>query len=58
MVSPKLNASAPRKQDNPRYDTLCSDDPNTVIIRTDGINKISDFVLNDGVGSVVVEAGQ
>ena len=41
-----------------RYDTLCSDDPNTVIIRTDGVNKISDLVLKDGVGSVVVEAGE
>ncbi|KAF8526103.1 FAD/FMN-containing dehydrogenase, partial [Gautieria morchelliformis] len=39
------------------YDTLCSDDPNTVIIRTDGVNKISDLVLKDGAGSVVVEAG-
>lgn len=41
-----------------RYDTLCSDDSNTVIIRTDGVNKISDLVLKDGVGSVVVEAGE
>ncbi|KAG6901367.1 hypothetical protein C0995_012870 [Termitomyces sp. Mi166 len=38
-------------------DTMCSDDPNTIIIKTDAVNGISDFVLQDGVGSVVVEAG-
>ncbi|GLB45441.1 putative D-arabinono-1,4-lactone oxidase [Lyophyllum shimeji] len=39
------------------YDTMCSDDPNTVIIKTDAVNQISDLVLQNGVGSVVVEAG-
>ncbi|KAF8073381.1 hypothetical protein FPV67DRAFT_1477585 [Lyophyllum atratum] len=39
------------------YDTMCSDDPNTVIIKTDAVNRISDLVLQNGVGSVVVEAG-
>ncbi|KAG6917160.1 hypothetical protein DXG01_003596 [Tephrocybe rancida] len=39
------------------YDTMCSDDPNTVIIKTDAVNGISDLVLQNGVGSVVVEAG-
>lgn len=38
-------------------DTMCSDDPNTIIIKTDAVNGISDLVLQDGVGSVVVEAG-
>lgn len=38
-------------------DTMCSDDPNTVIIKTDAVNRISDLVLANGVGSVVVEAG-
>lgn len=36
---------------------MCSDDPNTVIIKTDAVNRISDLVLANGVGSVVVEAG-
>ncbi|KAH0586598.1 hypothetical protein H2248_007820 [Termitomyces sp. 'cryptogamus'] len=39
------------------YDTMCSDDPNTIIIKTDAVNGISDFHLQDGMGSVVVEAG-
>lgn len=39
------------------YDTMCSDDPRTVIIKTDAVNKISDLALNNGQGSVVVEAG-
>ncbi|KAG5653167.1 hypothetical protein H0H81_002009 [Sphagnurus paluster] len=38
-------------------DTMCSDDPNTIIIKTDAVNRISDLVMKDGVGSVVVEAG-
>ena len=40
------------------YDTQCSDDP-TVIIRTEYVNGISDFELEEGAesGSVVVEAG-
>jgi L-gulonolactone oxidase len=37
------------------YDTLCSDDPTTVIIQTEGVNGISDFNL--AAGSVVIEAG-
>ncbi|KAF8903988.1 hypothetical protein CPB85DRAFT_1377016 [Mucidula mucida] len=40
------------------YDTMCSDDPNTVIIKTDAVNAISDLQLgSDGTGSVLVEAG-
>ncbi len=39
-------------------DTMCSDDPNTVIIKTDAVNAISDLQLgSDGTGSVLVEAG-
>lgn len=37
------------------YDTMCSDDPRTIIIQTEGVNGISDFDLE--AGSVVVEAG-
>jgi hypothetical protein len=36
---------------------MCSDDPNTIIIKTDAVNGISDLEMNGGVGSVVVEAG-
>ncbi|KAJ7599845.1 hypothetical protein C8J56DRAFT_2065 [Mycena floridula] len=39
------------------YDTMCSDDPNTIIIKTDAVNQVSDLVLNNGVGSVWIEAG-
>ena len=41
------------------YDTMCQDDPATVIIRTENTNKISDFKLEKGAktGSVVIEAG-
>ncbi|KAJ7107901.1 hypothetical protein C8R44DRAFT_320719 [Mycena epipterygia] len=39
------------------YDTMCSDDPTTIIIKTDAVNGISDLQMADGVGSVVVEAG-
>ncbi|KAJ6556979.1 hypothetical protein DFH09DRAFT_1037608 [Mycena vulgaris] len=39
------------------YDTMCSDHPNTIIIKTDAVNAIHDLELNDGVGTVVVEAG-
>ncbi|KAJ7738986.1 hypothetical protein B0H16DRAFT_1729661 [Mycena metata] len=39
------------------YDTMCSDDPRTVIIRTDNVNGIYDLELNNGTGSVIVEAG-
>ncbi|KAK0460120.1 uncharacterized protein EV420DRAFT_1620015 [Desarmillaria tabescens] len=38
-------------------DTMCSDDPNTIIIKTDAVNGISNLQLTDGIGSVVVEAG-
>ncbi|KAF6827676.1 FAD fmn-containing dehydrogenase [Colletotrichum plurivorum] len=37
------------------YDTMCSDDPDTVIIRTEEVNDISEFDLN--AGTVVIEAG-
>lgn len=37
------------------YDTMCSDDANTVIIRTEDVNGISEFDLEGG--SVVIEAG-
>ncbi|KAJ0387307.1 hypothetical protein COL922a_002548 [Colletotrichum nupharicola] len=37
------------------YDTMCSDDANTVIIRTEEVNGISDFDLEGG--TVVIEAG-
>ncbi|KAJ7779495.1 hypothetical protein DFH07DRAFT_509204 [Mycena maculata] len=39
------------------YDTMCVDDPNTIIIKTDAVNTISDLQMSGGVGSVVVEAG-
>jgi len=41
------------------YDTMCQDDPTTVIVRTELTNQISEFSLEDGAetGSVVVEAG-
>ncbi|KAF2677050.1 FAD-binding domain-containing protein [Lentithecium fluviatile CBS 122367] len=40
------------------YDTMCSDNA-TVIIRTENVNKISDFSLEEGAtdGSVMIEAG-
>jgi len=41
----------------PSDDTMCSDDPTTIIIKTDAVNRISDLEMADGVGSVVVEAG-
>ncbi|KAF9037407.1 hypothetical protein BDZ89DRAFT_1090687 [Hymenopellis radicata] len=42
----------------PYHDTMCSDDPNTIIIKTDAVNAISDLQLgSDGTGSVLVEAG-
>lgn len=37
------------------YDTMCSDRPDTIIVRTEGLDRISDFDLEGG--SVVVEAG-
>jgi L-gulonolactone oxidase len=41
------------------YDTMCSDDPNTVIIRTEEVNNIWDLQLEPGAadGSVWFEAG-
>ncbi|KAI0479455.1 FAD-binding domain-containing protein [Xylariaceae sp. FL0804] len=41
------------------YDTMCSDDPNTIIVRTEFVNQISNLSLEDGAesGSVVIEAG-
>ena len=38
---------------------MCSDDPNTMIIRTEYVNGIYDFELEDGAesGSVMIEAG-
>lgn len=37
------------------YDTMCSDDPDTEIIRTENVNKIYDFDLE--AGTVMIEAG-
>ena len=37
------------------YDTMCSDDPRTIIMRTEEVNKIYDFDLQ--AGSVTIEAG-
>ncbi|KAF8148240.1 hypothetical protein B0H34DRAFT_668792, partial [Crassisporium funariophilum] len=39
------------------YDTMCSDDPRTIIIKTEFVNRISDLKLEGGKGSVLVEAG-
>lgn len=41
------------------FDTMCQDDPRTVIIRTENTNGISDLQLEAGAesGSVVIEAG-
>jgi L-gulonolactone oxidase len=56
MYGPCVRRSKPGNEF--RYNTMCSSDPNTIIIRTDGVNGISDLVLNDGVGSVMLEAGR
>ncbi|KAL4735477.1 hypothetical protein BDV11DRAFT_196020 [Aspergillus similis] len=37
------------------YDTMCSDDPNTVIIQTENVNEIYDLDLD--AGTVMIEAG-
>ncbi|KAL4949701.1 hypothetical protein BDW69DRAFT_69929 [Aspergillus filifer] len=37
------------------YDTMCSDDPNTVIIQTENVNQIYDLDLE--AGTVMIEAG-
>lgn len=41
------------------YDTMCSDNPSTVIIRTEQLNRITEFSLPQGAkdGSVMIEAG-
>ncbi|KAK5636209.1 hypothetical protein RRF57_011921 [Xylaria bambusicola] len=41
------------------YDTMCSDNPDTIIIQTEGVNTISNLVLEEGAGSgsVEIEAG-
>ncbi|OJD29500.1 fad fmn-containing dehydrogenase [Diplodia corticola] len=41
------------------YDTMCADDPSTLIIRTEFVNGISEFDLPEGAanGSVLIEAG-
>ncbi|KAJ7907133.1 hypothetical protein B0H13DRAFT_2233495 [Mycena leptocephala] len=60
MVAIVKNASAqgiPVRASGDLVDTMCSDDPNTIIIKTDAVNEISDLEMNGGVGSVVVEAG-
>jgi L-gulonolactone oxidase len=38
---------------------MCSDNPDTIIIRTEDVNKISNLVLEEGAesGSVEIEAG-
>ncbi|KAF2105315.1 hypothetical protein BDV96DRAFT_617857 [Lophiotrema nucula] len=40
-------------------DTMCSDDPSTIIIRTENVNQIANFSLEPSAedGSVVIEAG-
>ncbi|KAK6723793.1 hypothetical protein SNK04_002639 [Fusarium graminearum] len=37
------------------YDTMCSDDPNTVIVRTEQVNNIYDLDME--AGTVMIEAG-
>ncbi|KAL1734490.1 hypothetical protein EV714DRAFT_244887 [Schizophyllum commune] len=41
------------------YDTMCTDDPNTVIVVTEALAGFSNFTAPDesGVGSVTIEAG-
>lgn len=41
------------------YNTMCTDDPRTVVVRTENVNRISNFTLEEGAesGSVVIEAG-
>ncbi|KAJ2986931.1 hypothetical protein NUW58_g4795 [Xylaria curta] len=41
------------------YDTMCSDDPKTIVIRTEFFNGISNLVLDEGAasGTVDIEAG-
>lgn len=37
---------------------MCSDNPNTIIIRTDGVNKIGNLDIAGDEGSVEIEAGK
>ncbi|KAJ3557660.1 hypothetical protein NPX13_g9883 [Xylaria arbuscula] len=41
------------------YDTMCSDNPDTIIIQTEAVNNISNLVLEKGAesGTVEIEAG-
>ena len=41
------------------YDTMCSDNPATVIIQTEQLNRITEFSLPEGAqdGSVMIEGG-
>jgi L-gulonolactone oxidase len=39
------------------YDTMCSDDPSTIIIQTEDVAGISGFTLGTSEGSVMIEAG-
>ncbi|KAI0143480.1 FAD/FMN-containing dehydrogenase [Xylariaceae sp. FL1272] len=41
------------------YDTMCSDNPETIILRTENVNGISNLVLEEGAesGTVDLEAG-
>lgn len=36
---------------------MCSDDPRTIIVRTESLNRISDLALNGTKGTVIVEGG-
>ncbi|KDR77589.1 hypothetical protein GALMADRAFT_95293 [Galerina marginata CBS 339.88] len=39
------------------YDTMCSDDARTIIVRTENLNRITDLVMDGGKGTVVIEGG-
>jgi len=39
------------------YDTMCSDDNNTIIIQTEGVHDIYGFDLPGSEGSIMIEAG-
>ena len=39
------------------YDTQCADDSRTRIVRTENLNRIYDFDLQESSGSVMIEAG-
>ncbi|KAJ7245929.1 hypothetical protein B0H12DRAFT_1203407 [Mycena haematopus] len=57
MVAIVQNASAQGIPVRASVDTMCSDDPSTVIIKTDAVNGIYDLELDGDTGSVIVEAG-